>query len=157
MKRTARKGSFEEWLDTSLAEDPALAARVEKRLAEMRIEQDLVTLRETRGLTQAQLGKILGISQPAVARMEAEGGNLELRTLVRAADALGARLEVRLIPARRSTLAHRTLAGRRPEQKYPEDTVRPSLVHDSKERYRIAPADKISTRRRVGRVVSKKR
>ena len=53
--RKTRKESFESWLKRSLREDPDLAARVEKRLAEMRIEQDLIALRQSRGLTQAQL------------------------------------------------------------------------------------------------------
>ena len=84
--RINRKEPFESWLKRSLREDPALAARVEKRLAEMRIEQDLIALRQSRGLTQAQLARMLGVSQPAVAKMEAQGGNLEIRTLARAAD-----------------------------------------------------------------------
>ncbi len=140
------------WLEASLAEDPALAARVEKRLAEMRIEQDLIALRETRGLTQAQLGRLLGISQPAVAKMEAEGGNLELRTLVRAADALGARLEIRLISDRQSAPAHRT------GSEYAVDSVPPGVVHDSNARYGRTPRGKIVTRRQAARsATSKKR
>ncbi|MEP6602168.1 MAG: helix-turn-helix transcriptional regulator, partial [Nitrospirota bacterium] len=103
-----KKSSFEGWLERALARNPALAARVAKRLAEMRIEQDLIALRERRGLTQAQLGKLIGISQPAVAKMEAEGGNLELRTLARAAEALHARLEIRLILGREQASAAAT-------------------------------------------------
>ena len=157
MRGKTGKRSFEEWLKTSLAEDPALAARVERRLAEMRIEQDLVALRETRGLTQAQLGKMLGISQPAVARMEAEGGNLELRTLVRAADALGARLEIRLVSARQSTPAHRLGGERGLGRKYADDPVHPGLVHDSKARYRVAHAGRVAPRRNAGRALASKK
>ena len=99
--RKNRKEPFESWLKRALREDPALAARVEKRLAEMRIEQDLIALRQSRGLTQAQLARMLGVSQPAVAKMEAQGGNLEIRTLARAAEVLDARLEIRLIAGSR--------------------------------------------------------
>ena len=122
----------------------------------MRIEQDLVALRETRGLTQAQLGKMLGISQPAVARMEA-GGNLELRTLVRAADALGARLEIRLVSARQSTPVRRPGGERGLGRKYADDPVHPGLVHDSKARYRVAHAGRVAPRRNAGRALASKK
>jgi transcriptional regulator with XRE-family HTH domain len=129
--RHIRKRSFDEWLQRSLVEDPDLAERVKKRLAEMRIEQDLVALRQSRGLSQAQLGRMLGISQPAVARMETAGGNLEIRTLVRAAEVLEARLEVRLI----------SVSGRsrvRDGRPYASGSVAPSLVQEFAREYGAA-------------------
>src|SRR5712691_1977632 len=128
MRGKAKKGSFDEWLQRSMLEDPALAARVAKRLAEMRIEQDLIALRERRGLTQAQLGKMLGISQPAVAKTEAEGGNLEIRTLARAAEVLNARLEIRLISGQKQ-------ASERGARPYPAGSIHPGVVHESTARY----------------------
>lgn len=145
--REKTKGSFDEWLKRSLAEDPALAARVEKRLAEMRIEQDLIALRQKRGLTQAQLGRMLGISQPAVAKMEAEGGNLEIRTLARAAEVLDARLEIRLI-------ARRGRSSGRAARPYASGSFAPSFVHDSTAGYAVAPGDRSTARKKPARTPS---
>lgn len=55
-------------------------------------------IRQTRldvGITQAQLARRLGITQPSVARMEAAGDAITVATLRRALDALGRRLELR--------------------------------------------------------------
>lgn len=147
MGREVKKRSFDGWLERSLAKDPALAARVEKRLAEMRIEQDLIALRERRGLTQAQLGKMLGISQPAVAKMEAEGGNLEIRTLARAAEVLRARLEVRLILGRR-------LDGARP---YAAGSANPSAIREPMARYGSPTHKRIEARRKSARAAAVKK
>jgi predicted transcriptional regulator len=69
------------WLDNQLP--PALAA--------ISVAQDVVGLRESRGLSQAQLADRLGITQSAIAQLEsAQPKNVELRTLVRVATALGA-------------------------------------------------------------------
>ena len=142
MKRTVVSKSFDSWLARSLARDPDLAARVEKRLAGMRIEQDLIALRERRGLTQSQLAGLLGVSQPAVAKMEAQGGNLEIRTLVRAAEVLEAQLEIRLIarPGRSSG---------RPARSYATGAVAPAFVHEPAGGYR----SKRTTRKKATRPV----
>jgi len=52
------------------------------------------------GLTQAQLARRLGITQPSVARLEAAGDEVSLATLRRALRALGRSLELRVtVPA----------------------------------------------------------
>ena len=147
MKRRVASRSFDAWLARSLAKDPDLAARVEKRLAEMRIEQDLIALREQRGLTQAQLARLLGISQPAVAKMEAQGGNLEIRTLARAAEVLEADLEIRLV-ARPS---------RRPARPYTTGAAAPAFVHEPAGGYGATSVGKTATRKRSTRPVSPRR
>jgi transcriptional regulator with XRE-family HTH domain len=52
-------------------------------------------VREAEGLTQAQLGRRLGITQPSIARLEAAGDNVTLATLRRALGEMGRRLELR--------------------------------------------------------------
>lgn len=55
-------------------------------------------IREARfadGLTQAQLARRLGVTQPSVARMEAAGDEVSVATLQRALSALGRSLELR--------------------------------------------------------------
>jgi transcriptional regulator with XRE-family HTH domain len=146
--RKNTKEPFDSWLKRLLAEDPALAARVEKRLAEMRIEQDLIALRQSRGLTQAQLARMLGISQPAVAKMEAEGGNLEIRTLVRAAEVLDARLEIRLIAGPRRSSG-------RTARPYASGSSAPSFLHDSTAAHAVGPGDRPAARKKPSRASSR--
>src|SRR5918999_3143016 len=57
--------------------------------------------REAEGLTQAQLAKRLGITQPSIARLEAAGDNVTLATLQRALNVMNRTLEVtsRLMPS----------------------------------------------------------
>ena len=52
--------------------------------------------RRAEGLTQAQLARRLGITQPSVARMEAAGDEVSVATLRRALDALGRSLVLRV-------------------------------------------------------------
>lgn len=84
-----------QWVDEELARDGRLASRVEGELARLRLEQDLVTLREARGLSQRELARIVGVSQPVVARIETgRAGNLELRTLIKIAAALDSEVHI---------------------------------------------------------------
>ena len=93
-----KKTEVMEWLDGVLA-DPELARAVEERLAEMRIEQELVALREKEGLSQRDLAVKLGTSQPYIAKLESgRVQNLGLKTLARYAAATGTRLTVRFEP-----------------------------------------------------------
>lgn len=92
------KSEVREWLDRKYEKNPGLRRRVEELLAEMELEQDLVALREERGLSQSQVARILGVSQPAIAKIESgRTKNLELRTLVGYATALGARLRIEFL------------------------------------------------------------
>lgn len=87
--------TFMRWIDQQLEDDPELRASVEQALNELRIEQDLVALRERRGWSQSQLARRLGVSQPAIAKMESGRiRNLQLRTLVRAATAMGGKVRI---------------------------------------------------------------
>lgn len=54
--------------------------------------------RQDAGLTQAELAKRAGLSQPAVARLESPDHNPTLDTLERVAQALGVRLRISLEP-----------------------------------------------------------
>jgi predicted DNA-binding mobile mystery protein A len=59
-------------------------------------------IRDALGMTTAQLGQRLGVSQPRVVEIEQGevSGSITLRTLQRAAEALGCRLVYTLIPDR---------------------------------------------------------
>jgi len=51
--------------------------------------------REAEGLTQAELARRLGITQPSVARLEAAGDNVSIATLRRALNVMNRTLELR--------------------------------------------------------------
>ncbi len=93
--RAQQPKTVQEWIDSELRSDAELRREVEETLNQMRIEQDLATLRERRQMSQSQLARLLGVSQPAIAKLESgKAKNLELRTLVRYATVLGARVRV---------------------------------------------------------------
>ena len=86
-----------EWVDGQINGDPQLAQDVDALLNEMKLEQDLVALREKRGLSQRQLAELLGTSQPYVAKLESgRVKNLGVKTLVKCAQALGGSVTIRI-------------------------------------------------------------
>ena len=95
----ARKSDFMKWIDHQVDTDTRLKRKVDEYLNEMMIEQKLAALRNERGITQAQLAKRLGVSQPHIAKLEAgRAKNIELHTLCRWATALGAKLTLDVVP-----------------------------------------------------------
>jgi transcriptional regulator with XRE-family HTH domain len=100
VKRTA----FVKWIDDELDADPRLARSVEELVVEMKLEQQIVALREKRGLTQRQLATLLGTSQPYVAKLESgRMGSMGVQTLVKCARALGASVSIRMDPLSRKS------------------------------------------------------
>jgi len=103
MRKQATVVAADAWLDGLIHRSPAFQAQVEEELASINVAQDLVALRESRGLSQAQLADRLGITQSAIAQLEsAQPRNVELRTLVRVATALGAHVDVSIQPRRKT-------------------------------------------------------
>lgn len=62
------------------------------------IGREIARLRRLRGLTQAELARRVGTQQPAIARIEQGHILPSLRTLLRIAEALNARLHIHLEP-----------------------------------------------------------
>ena len=82
------------WVDEELDRDADLAARVDAGLTRLRVEQDLILLREEQGLSQLDLARRVGVSQPVIARIEAgRARNLQLRTLLKIVSALDGQVE----------------------------------------------------------------
>ena len=99
MRKQATVVAADSWLDGLIHQSPAFHAQVEEELAAINVAQDLVALRESRGLSQMQLADRLGITQSAIAQLEsAQPKNVELKTLVRVAAALGGHLDVSIRP-----------------------------------------------------------
>jgi DNA-binding XRE family transcriptional regulator len=106
-ERPARKRAItvptNAWLDRLVRTSPAFEAKVAEGLAAINVAQDLVGLRESRGLSQAQVARRVGVTRSAIAQLEsARPDNIELRTLVRVAAALGAHVDVSIRPGRRA-------------------------------------------------------
>ena len=79
--------------DLVTAMPPAKRARVDRIAIEMREEMDLAQLRVARQLSQAALGAILRVEQPAVAKME-KRTDMYVSTLRRFIEAMGGELEI---------------------------------------------------------------
>jgi predicted XRE-type DNA-binding protein len=111
------KADVMEWVETQLAQDTRLREQVEVRLNELRLERQLAALREARGLSQRQVARLVGVSQPAIAKLESGTvKNLQIKTLVRMVTALGGRLQVAIVPpsdARRAAGRGSMRQGRR--------------------------------------------
>jgi predicted XRE-type DNA-binding protein len=94
-----KKASFMDWFAGQLSANLSFHQQVEETLSAMRLEQDLIALREAQGVSQAQLAKALGVSQPAIAKLESsKAKNIELKTLVRAVSALGGTVKIQITP-----------------------------------------------------------
>ena len=94
-KNKTQKSPFMNWLKDQVDRNPQVRKMADEMLNEMRVEQDLAALREERGISQSQLAKLLGVSQPAIAKIESgKVKNLTLKTLVRYATALGGEVKI---------------------------------------------------------------
>jgi transcriptional regulator with XRE-family HTH domain len=78
-------------------ENSTMRKLVEKELAGLEVGMQIAKLRAKRRLNQTQLAARARMSAPKVSRIESKPANVQLDTLIRLAQALGARLEVRLV------------------------------------------------------------
>jgi transcriptional regulator with XRE-family HTH domain len=86
-------------LRTKALANAEVKAEYEKLADEFSLLDEFLTARAAQGLTQAQVAEKIGTTQSAVARMESGSGkhSPSLATLTKYADALGCKLEVRLV------------------------------------------------------------
>jgi DNA-binding XRE family transcriptional regulator len=97
-----RKTDFMAWLFGELKTDRGLSRKADAVVAGMKIERQLVALRELRGLSQGAVAKLVGATEPYVAKLEAgQVRNPGVKTLVKYATALGGRVTVLVEPAPR--------------------------------------------------------
>jgi len=89
---------------------PEVTAEFEKQIEEFALLDEFLRARSEQGLTQAEVAERIGTTQSAVARMESGRGkhSPSLATLSKYAEALGCKLEVRLV---RERTAKRNLTG----------------------------------------------
>jgi transcriptional regulator with XRE-family HTH domain len=100
--------SLKDWEDKVLS-SPGAAGRVAEIEEELRLAAGLTALREEAGLSQRELARRLGVSQPRVAAIE-RSRNVTLDVLEEYVDAVGGRLEVNVV---RGTEKIPLIGGRR--------------------------------------------
>src|SRR5215212_6295555 len=88
----------DEVLARDLEEDPKFAEEWERTAPARGLANRVVAYRIEHGLSQAELGRLLGMSQPAVARLEAGDHDPTLKTLRRLAHGLGIRFHIDVLP-----------------------------------------------------------
>lgn len=84
--------SMKDW-ETKVLEAPGAAERVEAIEEELRLAAGLTALREQAGLSQRELAKRIGVSQPRIAAIE-RASNVTIDVLDQYVDALGGTLEI---------------------------------------------------------------
>jgi transcriptional regulator with XRE-family HTH domain len=79
--------------------DPEVAAEYDALEAEFALFDELTRARRQAGLTQADVAKRMGTKPPAISRIEAPDAkhSPSLRTLQKYAQAVGCRLEIKLV------------------------------------------------------------
>ncbi|HDV6939325.1 TPA: XRE family transcriptional regulator [Escherichia coli] len=73
---------------------PESQARIKEMADEMILEVGLQMMREELQLSQKQVAEAMGISQPAVTKLEQRGNELKLATLKRYVEAMGGKLSL---------------------------------------------------------------
>ena len=84
-----------------MLKNPAVEKAFDAQADEFTLVDELLKARRRAGLTQAEVAERMGTMPPAVARLEAGGGSKRhspsIATLRKYAEAVGCRLEVRLL------------------------------------------------------------
>lgn len=109
--------SMEDWEKKVLAE-PGAAERIAEIADELRLDAGLTALSEQAGLSQRDLARRLGVTQPRVAAIE-KSRNVTTDVLERYVRALGGRLEVtvRKAATRSPSSRHAPLPLDRPDRR----------------------------------------
>lgn len=94
---TTHRELLERW-----KQDPAFRREYDRLEGEFAFFDELLRARHSAGLTQSEVADHMGTKAPAVARLEAGGGRKghspSVSTLERYAEAVGCRLEIKLVP-----------------------------------------------------------
>ncbi len=76
---------------------PSVRQAYDEETKALSIGSQLANQRKLRGLTQAQVAEKIGTSAPQLSRTERRPENVNMRTLMRYANAVGMELDIRLI------------------------------------------------------------
>jgi len=78
--------------------DPEFVAAMREMEPEFQAAREVLRLRLAKGLTQEELAERVGTQQASISRLERAAYKPNLGFLQRVAEALGARVEIRLVP-----------------------------------------------------------
>lgn len=88
-------------LNKRIGNDLELQRMVAEETVNARVAQEIYDLRTRAGLTQEELAKRVGTTQPVIARLEdADYQGHSLKMLIRIADALGTEVDIRFVRTR---------------------------------------------------------
>ncbi len=90
------KTAWDNYLDQQLT-NPSIRQAYEEETQLLSIGVQLAKQRKRKGLTQAELARKIGTSTPQLSRTERRPENVNMRTLIRYAEAVGMNLDVRLV------------------------------------------------------------
>ncbi|MBZ5545592.1 MAG: helix-turn-helix transcriptional regulator [Acidobacteriia bacterium] len=93
-----KKTEYQKFKERALR-NPQVRRAYKEGLDDLRIAVRVAELREKRGLTQTQLAAKIQTSPAVISRLE-RGDNVELKTLLKIASALNARLSIEALPSR---------------------------------------------------------
>jgi len=88
---------FKEVKKRIFEKNPKLKEEYDNLEPEYKIIEQIIKLRKDLNLTQRELGKLLKVKQPVIARLESGEYNPSLSYLKKVADVLGAKLDIRFI------------------------------------------------------------
>lgn len=98
----------EEFLEEQL-QDPGFRAEWNRTALARAVSLGIISYRSAHGLTQTELARIIGIKQPAVARLEAGETNPSWETLSRISQALGIEFLVDIAPRKKRLLVSKNI------------------------------------------------
>jgi DNA-binding phage protein len=76
---------------------PEVRRAYEEETAVLSIGLELANQRKRKGMTQAEVARKIGTSAPQLSRTERRPENVNMRTLMRYAEAVGMNLDIRLV------------------------------------------------------------
>lgn len=95
-------GNVKTFFEELRRNDPELQSEYERQAPRFRALTALIALRQELRVSQSELARRMGVTQPVIAKLESGQDNVKIDTLARAAAALGRELEVSFkVPQRR--------------------------------------------------------
>jgi ribosome-binding protein aMBF1 (putative translation factor) len=89
---------FDEYKQTRFEEDPELAAAYDQLKPAYEVARQVIALRNTRKLSQANLAAMIGTKQSGISRLEKASHEPSFSTLEKICQALDARLVIQIVP-----------------------------------------------------------
>lgn len=90
--------SLDDYLKQQLQEDPEFAKEYQRLELPSMLARQVIKMRVDKGITQAELAKLVGTQQSSISRLESMTSLPSLSFLQRIAEVLDARVEIRLTP-----------------------------------------------------------